>query len=265
MDTGAMKVNANGTVLYVEQVGSGAPVVFVHGMCGDARAWAGQVDRLAGRHHCVSYDRRGHSRSPAGDQPWTVQLHADDLAGLIEALALDRPVVVGSSGGARVALDLLVRHPHLVRAAVLSEPPVGSLAPDLFPAFVGEVGPAVQQAMADHGPRAAVDAFFEVVCPGLWQGIDDPVKDRYRDNASALFADLEMPRYEITEDEVASIQVPTTVIAGSKSHPALRTAAENLAAWLPDASLVVLDTGHVTYFEDPDGFANAVAGLAARL
>ncbi len=72
-----MLVEANGTELYVEQAGDGAPIVFVHGMCGDARAWNGQFERLHDRFRCVAYDRRGHSRSPRTDATETVSLHAD--------------------------------------------------------------------------------------------------------------------------------------------------------------------------------------------
>jgi 3-oxoadipate enol-lactonase len=76
-------------------------------MCGDGRVWADQVNRLADRFRCTTYDRRGHTRSPRSDATGTVELHADDLAGLITALDLGPTIVVGSSGGARVSLDLI--------------------------------------------------------------------------------------------------------------------------------------------------------------
>jgi pimeloyl-ACP methyl ester carboxylesterase len=60
-------VAANGTTLYAEQAGEGPTLVFVHGMCGDARVWADQVRRLGDRFQCVTYDRRGHTRSPRTD------------------------------------------------------------------------------------------------------------------------------------------------------------------------------------------------------
>ena len=174
-------------------------------------------------------------------------------------------IVVGSSGGARVTLDLIRRHPHLVRGAVLSEPPVGALAPDEFAAMIGEVAPAVQQAADTQGPRAAVDAFFAAICPGLWSRIDEPVRDRYRDNAPMLFADLGMPGYQITDQDLAAIDVSCLILAGTSSHLALHTAAANLARRLPDARYLELDCGHVTYAEQPDEFARAVAAFAAEL
>jgi pimeloyl-ACP methyl ester carboxylesterase len=260
-----MYVQANGTMLHADQTGDGPSLVFVHGMCGDGRVWDGQVSRLAGRYRCTTYDRRGHSRSPRTDVAETVELHADDLAALITTLELDPTIVVGSSGGARVALDLIRRYPHLVRGAVLSEPPIGTLAPELFAAMIAEVAPAVQRAAETEGPRTAVDAFFAAICPGLWSRLDEPHKDRYRDNAALLFTDLAMPRYEVNEQDIARIDLPTLIVAGATSHPALRTAAQTLASWLPDARYLELDCGHVTYAEQPDAFARAVAALGTEV
>jgi len=260
-----METAANGTTLAFDQTGDGPSLVFVHGMCGDARVWADQAERLGDRFRCTTYDRRGHTRSPRTDVAESVELHADDLAALVRALDLAPTIVVGSSGGARVALDLIRRYPELVRGAVLSEPPVGALAPHAFPAMIAEVAPAVRQAAETDGPAAAVDAFFAALCPGLWGRIDDPIKDRYRGNAPMLFADLGMPPYAITSEDIARIAVPTLVIAGTASHPALREGAHNLARWLPDARFLELDCGHVTYAEQPVEFARAVAAFAGEI
>ena len=260
-----METVANGTILYVEQVGAGLPLVFVHGMCGDARVWADQVDRLGDRYRCTTYDRRGHTRSPRTDAVESVQLHTDDLASLISTLQLAPAVVVGSSGGARITLDVIRRYPELVRGAVLSEPPIGALAPKAFAALIAEVAPIVEEAAEADGPAAAVDAFFRAVCPGLWSRIDESVKDRYRNNAPMLFADLAMPSYEITTDDLAAISVPALVVAGANSHPALRQAAHAIARPLPDARYLELDCGHVTYAERPAEFARAVAAFVGEI
>lgn len=260
-----MDVFANGTTLYAEQTGEGPTLVFVHGMCGDARVWSDQVTRLSGRFRCVTYDRRGHTRSPRTDVPERVDLHADDLAGLIEALNLAPCVVVGSSGGARIVVDFTRRYPSQLRGAVASEPPIGALAPDAFAAMIGEVAPRVKQAAESGGPRAAVDAFFEAMCPGLWGAIDEPAKDRYRDNAAMLFTDLGMPPYQISETDAAAIAVPTLMVGGTRSNPALLGGARTLADWLPNSRFVELDCGHVTYAEKPEEFAQAVAEFASEL
>jgi pimeloyl-ACP methyl ester carboxylesterase len=260
-----MNVDVNGTTLHVEQEGTGPDLVFVHGMCGDGRVWADQVSRLCDRFRCTTYDRRGHSRSARSGAAHTVELHADDLAGLIEQLGLSSCVAVGSSGGARVVVALIHRHPDIVRGVVVSEPPLSVLVPELFSEMLAAVVPRVKAAADAGGPRAAVDAFFEAVCPGLWAMIDEPVKDRYRDNADMLFADLGMPPYPITLDALTQIDVPALVIGGTHSQPALLAGARALADHLPHAGYRELDCGHVTYAEQPEAFASAVVAFLAEL
>jgi 3-oxoadipate enol-lactonase len=259
-----MNVQANGTTLYAEQAGAGPSLIFVHGMCGDARVWDDQVARLSDRYQCTTYDRRGHTRSPRTPASETVELHADDLAALIEALDLAPCIAVGSSGGARIVVDLLRRYPHLIGGAVVSEPPIGALAPDAFRAMITEVAPAVKQAADGGGSRAAVDAFFSLLCPGLWAALDETRKDCYRANGDRLFADLGMPPYQIGPTDLAAVRVPVLVVAGTASHPALRAGARTLSGWIPDARYLELECGHVTYAEQPVDFARGVAALAGE-
>jgi pimeloyl-ACP methyl ester carboxylesterase len=254
------------TTLYYEQTGSGPQLLFIHGMCGDATVWSGQVARLADRFTCITYDRRGHSRSPSGTEPESVETHAADAAALIEALHLDRPLVVGSSGGARIAVELARTRPDLLAGAVLSEPPIFSLEPAAAREFMAEVGATVAPAAQTGGPRAAVDAFFPLVCPGLWSQLDETGRDRLRANGQMMLAELAGRPYAVTPDQVARIDLPALVISGSTSHPALRAIAATLARTLPDARLLALDgSGHVTYFERPDDFARAVREHADKV
>ena len=117
-----MDVQANGTTLYAEQTGDGPSLVFVHGMCGDGRVWADQVNRLADRFRCTTYDRRGHTRSPRTDVAETVELHADDLAGLIVALDLAPTTVVGACGRSGPKLTAPDRPAGLVNSIRLVRP-----------------------------------------------------------------------------------------------------------------------------------------------
>jgi pimeloyl-ACP methyl ester carboxylesterase len=260
-------VNINGTTLYYDQAGTGQPMLFIHGMCGDASVWADQIRRLAPHFHCVDYDRRGHSRSPLGQiAERSVELHADDAAQLILELNLAHCLVVGSSGGARIALDLIRRYPDLVRGAVLSEPPTMALAPDGGKAFMEQVKPAVEGAVARGGPRAAVDAFFEIACPGLWQTLPEERRDvPYRANAVELFGDLSAPQYQITTADLEAMYVPSLIMRGSESHPMFHAITSTLAATMPYAQLLELQgSGHVTYAEKPEEFATAVELFASR-
>lgn len=261
-------VNVTGTQLFYEEAGNGQPMLFIHGMAGDASVWADQMQRLSPHFRCVAYDRRGHSRSPLGQVAQrTVELHADDAAQLIMELGLAPCILVGSSGGARVALDVVRRYPRLVTGAVLSEPPLTALDPEVGSAFVGRIKPAVEAAIARGGARAAVDAFFEIICPGLWHALPELRRDvPYRANAAEVLADLAMPAYQISRADLAQIRVPCLIIRGSDSDPGLRTIAGILAETIPGAHFVELQgSGHVTYFEKPAEFAATVESFAQEL
>ena len=254
------------TTIHFERVGRGPAMLFVHGMCGDADVWADQVRRFASDYTCVSYDRRGHSRSSRGRAQITTSQHADDAAALIDVLDLAPCLVVASSGGAAIAVDLARRHGGLLRGVVLSEPPLFSLDPHAGRAALSEIVAVVDAALATGGPRAAIDAFFARVCPGLWSSLGEERKDRYRANAEIGLADLQSPPFRPSAADLASIAVPALVLAGSTSHPAFRSVARRLVAALPDARFLEIEgSGHVTYAERPDDFAVAVSAFAGEL
>lgn len=259
-------IDINDTTLYYERAGQGPAMLFVHGMCGDAEVWADQARRFSDRNTCVRYDRRGHSRSGRGDATISDARHADDAASLIEALGLAPCLLVGSSGGAAIGVEVALRHGHLLRGAVFSEPPLFCIDPAAGQAFMQDLAPRLEEAVARSGSSAWVDAFFSVVCPGLWSMLDEDRKDRYRANADIGFTDLRSPSLDVAVDDLAAVTIPALVLAGDTSHPSLRSVAHRLAEALPDARFVQLDDcGHVTYAEQPDAFATTVSAFAAEL
>lgn len=93
--------------------------VLVHGLASNARIWDGVASRLAAAGHpVVTVDLRGHGRSSKPVGPYDVPTVADDLATLVTALGLARPVLTGQSWGGNVVLEVAVRHPELVRGIV---------------------------------------------------------------------------------------------------------------------------------------------------
>lgn len=251
----------NGINLYYESKGGGSPAFFIHGMCGNANVWDGQVRLLSDRLRCVTYDRRGHTRSPVGDiQQRTVELHADDAAALIEQLGLAPCLLVASSGGARIGVDLVRRYPALFSAAVLSEPPIFGLDPEEGGRqIMADLQQPLEAAFRRNDPRAAVDVFFEYMCPGLWRRLDDAAKEPYRANHAELLPDLQMPPYRMSSEDLSRIQTPSAIVTGTESHPVLRRVAHVIANAMPRATLVeVQGIGHVTYAEAPGEFAAIV-------
>ena len=133
----------NGVELYYEITGTGDCLVLTHGSWTDGTGWAPAVDRLAERYRVVVWDRRGHSRSQAGDGAGSRAEDAADLAGLIEAVGGAPVHVAGNSYGANVTLTLLTERPDLVATVAVHEPPLfGLLDGTRSPGLAGELGGA---------------------------------------------------------------------------------------------------------------------------
>lgn len=116
----------NGTGIYHEIRGSGPPLVFVQGATGSGGTFADVADVLADEFTVVTYHRRGNSLSPR-PEGWTstsVDEQADDLAALIRSLNLAPAVIFGTSAGAVILLNLMLRHRGVLRGAIVHEPPL---------------------------------------------------------------------------------------------------------------------------------------------
>ena len=121
-----------GAGLYVEVRGSGPVLLCITGGPTDAGMFSDLARGLAGGYTVVSYDQRGHSRSPLEGEPQDipVALHAEDAAAILASVADEPAYVYGNSGGGTIGLDLATRRPELVRTLVAHEPPLFELLPD---------------------------------------------------------------------------------------------------------------------------------------
>lgn len=110
--------------LHANPPGAPAPaVLFLHGLSSNARFWQRVIDNLPNR-RAVALDQRAHGRSSAPPHGYLPQTLAADAAALIEALGLDRVVVVGHSWGATIALELAADRPELVAGLVVIDGPI---------------------------------------------------------------------------------------------------------------------------------------------
>lgn len=108
---------------YIRTGGRGKPVlVLVHGFSDDGPCWTPTARDLAAEHDVIMPDARGHGRS-GRVQPGEVVDQTGDLAGLLQALGLEKVIVAGHSMGAWMASELAARFPELVRAVILEDAP----------------------------------------------------------------------------------------------------------------------------------------------
>lgn len=119
-------VDAFGARLYVEERGSGYPIIFVHEFASDLRGWDSQVRHLAGGHRCIAYNARGYPPSEIPEDPelYGWEFAVDDIASVMRGLKLERVHLVGLGLGGYAALQFGLRYPEKVSAIVAAS--VGS-------------------------------------------------------------------------------------------------------------------------------------------
>ncbi|HUG60378.1 MAG TPA: alpha/beta hydrolase [Methylomirabilota bacterium] len=250
------------TKLYHEVRGSGPTILLISSGGGDAGDWQAVAPALAAAATVVTYDRRGFSRSPrpAGWTATSVMEHADDAAALLRALDLAPAAVIGHSSGASIACELVVRHPEVVRHAVMYEPPLLAVVPH-GEEIVAGFRAAAERAMAEGGPRRAMEMFIRGNAGDeVFESIDPAVRERNLDNGAVFFA-IEMPAFATfvpDRDRMRASGVPLTVVAGEENRGTWFGAA---AAWLAagtGAALVEAPGGHGGFDSHPLAFVAAM-------
>lgn len=245
----------------VDELGSGPPLVLVHGTGVNSRFWGGVPGALSGHHHVFTYDRRGFGRSsepPVSD--YTV--HARDLIALL-AERTGPAVVVGWSAGGIVALDVALQRPDLVRSLVLYEVPLHAKrhpSLGLLRVIVGlqlrrrllrdEKGAArafLRFVFAETGGQNAVDRW-----PGELQAEVD------RDAHTTLLEVDAGTGEHLTTARIATLAAPVVAIVGDRTSSMPRAAMARLGQILPHMPLRVLNGGHGAHLEDPAAFARAI-------
>ena len=259
-------VEVNGTTLYYEVRGQGPPFLMIAAAVGDSGYYAPVAEALADELTVVTYDRRGHSRSPRPEH-WTctsVQEQADDAAGLLQALDLAPAAAFGLSYSGEVLTDLVLRRPELLTGAVFHEP--GFLHMTSDPDAVGALfGASFDAGMARGGRPAALESFLRLVCHDeVIDGMDPALLDRCLTNADVFF-DVEGAgdAFRPTPEALGQVRVPCVVTAGAENRPpdALLHAFYEAAQWLADGlgvPVVEVPGGHVPHASHPEAFAAAL-------
>jgi pimeloyl-ACP methyl ester carboxylesterase len=139
--------------------GTGASLVFIHGVVTSGQMWAADLAELANDLRLIVYNRRGYGASSSSPQNW--EAHGDDAVALIETLNAAPAVVIGYSGGAIVALNVVLKRPDLVARLVLLDPAV-NLKRCLTPGFLRTIA-TVRLLRWLRGDRAAAERWLRYV------------------------------------------------------------------------------------------------------
>ena len=235
----------NGASLYVEEHGTGDPILCIHGTGSSAVLWQEAARRLATRGRAILYDRRGFGRSERPD-PFvtTVSQNADDAAALLDALGATPAVVIGRSQGGEIAVDLALRYPEHVRALALLEGGGMTLSP-AFAEWEQELGRRVEAAAATDLDTVAEAMFRTVLGDGGWEGLPDPVRQVFVANGPAILAEVRGGSLDVDPELLAGIAAPTLLVAAKASPPEFADVVRLLSAAMPSARVAWVDGDHL--------------------
>lgn len=262
MKSGHIKCNSQN--LYYETHGEGKPVVFIMGIGVDSTLWAYQIPACSPEFQVIVFDNRDVGRSSKADGAYTIADMADDLAGLLDGLGVERTHLVGLSMGGMIAQEFALRYPERVGKLVLTGTSASTGRARFDPistwSFVKQhdtdgLAFAAQQLLWIFSNdllrnQQAVDQILAMLASN-----PNPVSpEAYARQAAAYIQHDAL-------DRVGNITAPTLVLTGERDRLTPPWIGRELAEAIPGAKYLQIDgpgSSHGMIIERPEDFNNAI-------
>jgi 3-oxoadipate enol-lactonase len=260
-------VSVNGTNLYYELHGpQEAPVVVLNNgvIMNAATSWAFQTRTLASHLRLLQYDCRGQGQSDHPAERYSMELHAADLAALLDALEITQAHIAGISYGGEVAQAFALAHSERVQSLFLADT-VSEVAPDLA---------LIVQSWIEAARRKDADAFFQITVPWNFSpafiaanpALLEDARQRYRalDFESVVQLCEAFLQVSFT-DRLAEIKAPACIVYGELDLLKGAPYARILKQHLPQAEIHPLPgAGHATVWEAHQEFNSVLLGFVVK-
>lgn len=272
---GAKTVSVNGQTLTYVEAGKGEPIVLVHGVAADLRGWSRQIDELSKSYRVIAYSARYHypNNATGKEDDYTIDQHAKDLSRLIETLQLGNAHVVGHSYGGAVVLAAVMAEPKLFRSAIVIEPPLEALLPQLQAdssryARRQILSMVRREILRRNNIEGAMRTYVDWSRgSGAWDALSADSRQRYTDNGKALAAYSAHPEpFQFNCEDGKKVAVPLLVLSGEASAPNARITSATLAECVPGAKRVVVSmASHYMHRENAEAFNKALLNFLATV
>ena len=247
------------------EAGRGAPLVLIHGLADDHRAWRRAIPDLMLRHRVILYDLRGHGETSLGEPDGSLSQLGEDLVALLNGLDIERPDVAGFSLGGTIALRLAIDHPHRVNrlALVATSSRVGRAASDWYRervAMVERKDPRLRETLDGDTADVYAQAPGELE-EGLLIRRQSTADPRGYANACAAMAALNATPLDPV---LSKIQAPTLIVASTLDQHCPPKAAEIIAAGIAGSRLEIIPgAGHAIPVEKAHELTTAIGYFLA--
>jgi proline iminopeptidase len=260
--------------LHYEEVGQGAPILFVHEFASDHRGWEPQMREFGKRYRCITYSARGYTPSdvPADKDVYSYKHVMRDAVAVLDHLKIDKAHLIGLSMGGYTTLQVALNYPERVRSMVLAGTGSGSerwymadfhkSSRELGDQFEREGSPAIA---AGYGMGASRVPFLLKDPRGFREfqkrlGEHDATGSA---NTSRGFQGGRPSLYDF-EDAIRRLAIPALIVVGDEDERCIEPSLF-LKDALPASGLAVLPkSGHVVNLEEPELFNALVGDFLAR-
>jgi len=280
---GGRLVPIGDTRLYVEERGTGYPLLVLHGGPGlDHRMFGDYLDPLGDAYRLIFVDQRSQGRSDrAPESTWSLSQMAADVSALAQALGLDDYAVLGHSFGSFVALQHAVDHPGAAAQTIVSGGVPSARYLEHVDANLAAFEPLeLRRQVADSWEREKSVRTADEVARLLHDQqpfhFADPRDPRiteyearsdgavYSPDVLRFFARLEYGAIEV-EARLGAVTQPSLILVGRHERVCSVPAAEAMAAGIPRSELVVFEnSGHMTFVEENERYLDVVRDFLNR-
>jgi pimeloyl-ACP methyl ester carboxylesterase len=263
------QVDVDGLTINYDVQGDGDPLLLIPYLTADHACYAFQLPAYTEHFSCISLDLPGTGESDKPPGPYSTETYADQVAGFLGAIGVERAHVAGVSLGAAVAMHLGARHPERVRTLSLhsawdrSDPYLRAVV-ELWRALAGAL-PTVADAVIDGIFPFCFTPEMYAERPDYAQALADFVRGRPAQPLDAFMAQSDGVLAHDASSVLNQIQAPTLVTFGAHDLVCSTRFAEPLTGPIAHSELVVFDhLSHAGLHEDPDAFNGASLDFLQR-
>lgn len=281
-DPDSQFVDIDGVTVHYKEAGQGdTALLLLHGFASSTYSWREVMEPLAEDARIVAFDRPAFGLTerpmpgdfPDGVNPYTADAQVDLTVGLMDALGIERGVLVGNSAGGTIATYTALRYPERVQALVLVDAAIyegggspGWIRPLLTTPQARRIGPLLVRNIRDWGYQFGQSAWHDPArfTDEIWANYSKPLQAENWDRA--LWELTQASRPLGLDQRLEELAVPVLVITGDDDRIVPTEQSIRLAGEIPGAELVVIpNCGHVPQEECPDAFLAAMAEFLAGL
>jgi 3-oxoadipate enol-lactonase len=264
------KIEVNGFTVGYDDTGiTGSqtiPILFIHGFPFNRGTWKDQLHYFKNDNRVIAYDIRGFGDSENGSEKASMDVFADDLIGLMDALKIDQAIVCGVSMGGYILLNALERFPERISAAILCNTQSGadsieaqdkrhlSIQKIEAGGVIDFANATIKKVLTNHTlthQRDLVEKIKQQIVstsPKILTGTIKALLHR-RDMSASL----------------KSIKVPTLIISGADDALIPPSQSEHLFKNIPDSIFYSIDkAGHLCNVDQPKEFNKQIEKFIAR-